>query len=91
MALAAPAWGTVPCTQQALVASINAANAAGGGTINLARGCHYRLMSADNGENGLPLVSTRILVNGNNATVDGTGAVRVFEVDGPAGTCHCTT
>ena len=84
-ALAAPAWGSGPCTQAALVASVNAANAAGGGTINLARGCHYRLTAADNGENGLPVVTTRISVNGNNATIDGTGAVRVFEVDGPGG------
>ena len=85
VALAAPAWGGGPCTQAALVAAVNAANAAGGGTINLARGCHYRLTAADNGENGLPVVSTRISVNGNDATVDGTGAVRVFEVDGPGG------
>jgi hypothetical protein len=77
---------TVPCTNQgALVAAVNAANAAGGGTINLAAGCHYGLTSADNGENGLPVVTTRITVNGNGATIDGTGAVRVFEVDGPGG------
>src|SRR5437879_3013992 len=75
-ALAAPAWGTGSCTQQALVAAVKAANAAGGGTINLARGCHYRLKTADNGENGLPVVMTRIRVNGNDATIDGTGAVR---------------
>ena len=37
-ALAAPAWGSGPCTQAALVAAVNAANAAGGGTINLAAG-----------------------------------------------------
>ena len=83
VALAAPAGAAGPCTQQALVAAVNAANTAGGGTINLARGCHYRLKTADNGENGLPVVMTRIRVNGNNATIDGTGAVRVFEVDGP--------
>jgi hypothetical protein len=77
---------TVPCTNQgALVAAVNSANAAGGGTINLAAGCHYGLTSADNGENGLPMVTTRITVNGNGATIDGTGAVRVFEVDGPGG------
>jgi hypothetical protein len=86
VALAAPAGGGAgSCTQQALVAAVNAANAAGGGTINLARGCHYRLKTADNGENGLPVVMTRIWVNGNNATIDGTGTVRVFEVDGPGG------
>ena len=30
--------GTVPCSSGELIAAINAANAAGGGTINLARG-----------------------------------------------------
>src|SRR5215831_1927491 len=77
---------TVPCTQGALVAAVNAANNAGGGVINLASGCDYALTSADNGENGLPAVTTQIGVNGNGATIDGTGAVRVFEVDGPGGT-----
>jgi hypothetical protein len=47
---------SVPCTDQAdLVAAINAANSAGGGTISLAAGCDYLLTSIDNsGENGLP-------------------------------------
>jgi hypothetical protein len=85
VALAAPAPAAVPCTQQALVAAVNAANAAGGGTINLTAGCDYALTSADNPGNGLPVVSTRISVNGNGATIDGTGAVRVLEVDGPGG------
>jgi hypothetical protein len=77
---------SVPCTgQAALVAAINAANAAGGGTISLAAGCVYALTTADNGENVLPVVTTRISVNGNGATIDGTGAVRVLEVDGPSG------
>src|SRR6516225_1769980 len=84
-AWAAPAGAGVPCTQQALVAAVNAANAAGGGTINLTGGCTYALTSADNGENGLPVVTTQIGLNGNGATIDGTGAVRVFEVDGPGG------
>src|SRR5262245_43050807 len=81
----ASASATVPCTQGALVAAINAANAAGGGTINLASGCDYGLTSADNPGDGLPVVTTRIAVNGNGATIDGTGAVRVLEVDGPGG------
>ena len=85
VASAAAGSGNVPCTQAALVAAINAANAAGGGTINLASGCHYSLSSADNRENGLPVVTTRICVNGNGATIDGTNTVRVFEVDGPGG------
>jgi hypothetical protein len=77
----------VPCGgQSALVAAVNAANSAGGGTINLAHGCDYQLTSVDNsGKNGLPVVTTPISVNGNDATIDGTGSVRVFEVDGPQG------
>src|SRR6476646_4894730 len=74
---------TVPCTQAALVAAINAANSGGGGTVNLTAGCDYALTSADNGENGLPIVVTGISVNGNGATIDGTGSVRIFEIDGP--------
>jgi hypothetical protein len=87
-AFAAPASVNVPCTDQAaLVAAINAANTAGGGTINLARGCHYLLGPAGNlgNGNGLPAVTTRITVNGNGATIDGTNSVRVLEVDGPVG------
>src|SRR6185369_7576698 len=71
--------------QAALVAAINAANSAGGGTLNLASHCHYNLTTADNGENGLPVIVTKITVNGRDATIDGTGSVRVFEVDGPGG------
>ncbi len=87
----ASAWSPskviVPCTgQAALVAAVNAANAAGGGTINLAPGCHYSLTSSpDNSENGLPAVQFPIGVNGNGATIDGTNSFRVFEVDGPGG------
>ena len=81
----AAAGGSVPCSSGALVAAIAAANAAGGGTINLAAGCTYALTAADNGENGLPVVTTRIGVNGNGATIDGTKTVRVLEVDGPGG------
>ena len=78
---------SVPCTTQSdLVAAINAANSAGGATINLAAGCGYDLSTVDNsGENGLPVVNTPITINGNGATIDGSGTVRVFEVDGPGG------
>jgi hypothetical protein len=84
---AAPAQaaaGSVPCSPGALIAAITAANAAGGGTINLTAGCAYHLTSADNGENGLPVVTTRIGVNGNGATIAGNNTTfRVFEVDSP--------
>ena len=86
---AAPAQAStgasVPCSSARLIAAITAANAAGGGAINLAPRCHYALTTAVSGEDGLPPVTTRIMVNGNGATIDGTGAVRVFEVDGPGG------
>ena len=66
MASAAPSV-SVSCASggAGLVAAVNAANAAGGGTINLAAGCDYALTTADNGENGLPIVTTVITVNGN--------------------------
>ena len=88
---AAPAQAStgasVPCNSPALIAAINAANTAGGGAINLAPRCHYRLTApVSNGTgDGLPPVTTRIAVNGNGATIDGKGAVRVFEVDSPGG------
>jgi hypothetical protein len=82
----AAAAGSVPCSPTALIAAITAANTAGGGTINLAPGCAYQLTSADNGENGLPVITTRIGVNGNGATIAGNQtSFRIFEVDGPGG------
>jgi predicted outer membrane repeat protein len=76
----------VACGQASLVAAIDAANTAGGGTLNLAHRCHYQLTtSPDSSENGLPVITTSITINGNHATLDGTGSFRVFEVDGPGG------
>ena len=77
----------VPCSSGAagLVGAINAANGSGGGTISLAWGCTYALTAPNNGENGLPVVITPIAVFGNGATITGSGAVRIFEVDGPRG------
>jgi hypothetical protein len=75
----------VSCSTAALVAAVDSANSSGGGTINLASGCDYALTAANNGGNGLPVVTSRIAVNGNGATIDGTSTVRVWEVDGPGG------
>jgi hypothetical protein len=76
----------VSCNQAALVAAIDAANSTGGGTLNLAHGCDYRLtVSPDSSENGLPAITTPITITGNHATIDGTNSFRVFEVDGPGG------
>ena len=86
VASASPASFNVGCSAGALVTAISSANTAGGGTINLARGCNYTLTSSpDNSENGLPAVQFPIGVNGNGATIDGTNSFRVFEVDGPGG------
>ena len=82
--------GSVPCSSAALIAAVTAANAAGGGAINLTPRCHYALTTAVGNGDGLPPVTTRIAVNGNGATIDGTGAVRVFEVDGPGGNLSLT-
>ena len=72
-----------------LVAAVGAANAAGGGTINLASGCTYSLTSANNpavGGNGLPVVVSPITVNGNGATVAGNSShFRLVMVDGTSG------
>jgi len=76
----------VACSQQALVDAINAANTAGGGTLNLAHGCDYQLTSSpDDTENGLPAITSSITINGNSATIDGTNSFRDLEVDGPTG------
>lgn len=76
----------VACSQQALVAAINAANSGGGGTLNLAHGCDYQLTSSpDDSENGLPPITSAIKIDGNQATIDGTDSFRDLEVDGPSG------
>jgi predicted outer membrane repeat protein len=78
--------GKVACSQAALVAAIDAANSAGGGTLELAHRCDYRLTSSPDGsENGLPAITTAIKIKGNRATIDGTDSFRDFEVDGPGG------
>src|SRR5437667_7199108 len=67
----ASASANVPCGAGAvgLIAAINTANGSGGGTINLAAGCTYQLSGVDNGnpmtgDNGLPVVTSRITING---------------------------
>jgi hypothetical protein len=54
-----------------LVDAINAANLAGGGTLNLAHRCDYQLTtSPDDSENGLPPITTPITINGSQATIE---------------------
>jgi hypothetical protein len=69
-----------------LVAAINAANAGGGGTINLAGGCTYTLTTPNIFSDGLPIVTSTITINGLGSTIarsqaPGTASFRIFEVD----------
>jgi hypothetical protein len=93
----------VPCSgaggAAGLIAAINAANASGGGNINLVQGCTYALSSVNNfkflpgpggqlvlSSNGLPVIKSKIAINGSGATIAGNGHdFRIFEVDGPGG------
>jgi hypothetical protein len=80
----------VACGDSAgLVAAVNTANAAGGGSINLAAGCTYSLTMRNNpamGGNGLPVVVTPITINGKNATIAGNSTnFRIIAIDGTSG------
>jgi hypothetical protein len=81
---------SVACGDSAgLIAAVNAANAAGGGTINLAAGCTYSLTAMNNhtmGPTGLPVVVTPITINGKGATIAGNNTnFRIIAINGPAG------
>ena len=77
----ASSGATVPCSgpgggPAGLIAAISTANASGGATINLAAGCIYALTAADNtnpmlGGNGLPVITSRIILNGFRTTIAG--------------------
>lgn len=85
-------WGGTPdpCSVEYLVTSINDANASGPGvvTIELEPGCTYQLDTVDNtvdGNNGLPSITSSILINGNGATIRRStaaqkAAIRLFHV-----------
>lgn len=79
---------TVPCDTNALIAAINAANSGGGATINLARRCTYQLTTASSpnpqlGDTGLPVITSRITLNGFRTTIAGNGSsFRVLMVTG---------
>ena len=91
----------VPCSgpgggAAGLVAAINAANVAGGGTITLAPKCTYTLTGADNNgtlaANGLPVITTRIKIAGAHSTITRSSSqqFRILEVDGPGGNLSLT-
>src|ERR1017187_2501970 len=84
---------TVPCSgpgggPAGLIAAINTANASGGATINLAAGCNYALTGANNtnptlGDNGLPVITSRIILNGFRTTIAGNDtSFRILMVTG---------
>src|SRR5438552_2369718 len=84
---------SVPCSgpgggAAGLIAAINAANAAGGGTVNLAAGCTYQLTAADNtsamlGGNGLPVITSPVTLNGSGTTIAGNDTTfRILQVSG---------
>jgi hypothetical protein len=94
LAAAAPAaqagtGRTVPCDAQALITAINAANSGGGATINLARRCTYRLTTASSrnpqlGDTGLPVITSRITLNGFRTTIAGNdSSFRILMVTKP--------
>src|SRR5262249_46753951 len=89
----ASASASVSCSAGAsgLITAINAANAAGGGTISLEKGCTYQFSGRNNsdpmtGDNALPVVKTTIAINGSKGTtLAGDGSARILRVDAPNG------
>jgi hypothetical protein len=83
------AQAAVACSQTALVAAINAANAAHGGNVVLTPGCTYTLTTSHatgaHGPDGLPIITSVITLTGNNNVITrsgalGTPAFRIAEV-----------
>jgi hypothetical protein len=80
---------SVPCNTRALIDAIDAANNNGeADLLSLASGCTYVLESVNNdahGFNGLPSITSGIIINGNGATIERSSAVgtpdfRIFHV-----------
>lgn len=68
----------------ALKAAITAANIATNQTLSLAAGCTFTLGTVDNGENGLPKITSTMVIQGNGDTITrstaaNTPAFRFFE------------
>jgi hypothetical protein len=80
----------VACNELALIAAINAANAAGGGTVTLANPCTYTLTgshSTGHGPNGLPLITTPItLLGGADSTITRSATAAPFRIAEVTGT-----
>ncbi|CAN3983295.1 Probable extracellular nuclease [Kitasatospora purpeofusca] len=67
------AQAAVACNEGALVAAVNAANAAGGGNIALATNCTYTITAPHSndgeGPNALPVITTAITLTGDTDTI----------------------
>jgi len=81
----------VGCSENALVAAVNAANAVGGDDLVLSPFCTYNLTAAhgtgDNGPSGLPAITTPITMTGLGTDIvraPGAPDFRILEVDGAA-------
>jgi hypothetical protein len=79
---------SIACTVPSLDAAVNGANATvGGGTVTLAAGCVYTLTKANNatdGGTGLPVITGKVRVVGNGATITrsaATGAAKFRILD----------
>lgn len=84
-AQAQAAAASVACDETALVTAVNAANAAGGGTVTLTPGCTYTLTSSHgndgvNGPAGLPIITTPITFEGNANTITRAGTASWFRI-----------
>ncbi|MFL6244263.1 MAG: hypothetical protein ACJ73V_14715 [Acidimicrobiia bacterium] len=93
VAQAAPPSVTVGCTggvgdSNGLVTAINNANGGGPKTIVLGAGCTYTLTSPAEADNGLPIITRSITLNGSGSTITRDGSApqfRIVEI-GSAGT-----
>ncbi|WP_018254616.1 autotransporter outer membrane beta-barrel domain-containing protein [Salinispora mooreana] len=75
-----PKGTPVPCDTDALIAAITLANARGGATLNLAKGCTY-LLTADIDGAGLPAITTPITLNGHtHTTIERAAATDQFRI-----------
>ena len=78
---------TVACSAPSLIAAISAANKISG-TVTLTSGCVYTLTARNNatdGGTGLPVITKKVTVKGNGATIarstaTGTPSFRIFDV-----------
>jgi hypothetical protein len=81
----------ISCNNTSLISAITTANTTvGGGTVTLPTGCTFTLTAANNtvqGDNGLPVITNNVTINGNGATIKRASSApnfRFFLVDNVA-------